>query len=98
MPLIDAFPLIVPEYVPGLAPLGTVNTTLHDCVSFAAPLKLSVVGVVETQLAGIPPLFGLENDNDAVKLLPAPGDVTYCVKVTDGPFALAVRLWDGEGE
>jgi hypothetical protein len=94
----DAFALIVPEYVPELVPLGTLNTTLHDFVSFAAPLKLSVVGVVETQLAGIPFWFAGDQSNDAVKLLPAPGDVTYCVKATAGLPALAVRLWDGEGE
>jgi hypothetical protein len=92
----DAFALIVPEYVPELVPLGTLNTTLHDCFSFAAPLKLSVVGVVETQLAGIPFWFAGDQSNDAVKLmLLLPGDVTYCVKVTADPPALAFRLWVG---
>jgi hypothetical protein len=73
-------------------PDGTVKITLHDLVSGSGvPVKVRDAGDVETQPVGIG--FGPVPDtcNDAVKA-PFPEDVTFCVKETAAPPAVALRL------
>jgi hypothetical protein len=95
MPLIDGFALISAEYMPGVAPAGTVKVIVQFCDWFAAPLKLNGAGIGETQAAGIGVAAPVAATcTDVVKaLLLWFGEVTVCVKLTAGPPAFALRLW-----